>query len=439
MSNKNQSRECCSPYLLFVVIVGGIISGALIFLTPSFHLKIVDQGMVVSIILIGGLVGALFAGSLADKIGRKRTIALTSSLFIFGAAIISLSNSYEVLLLGRFISGIGVGIISLCAPLYLAEVSPPHFRGSFVSLYQLFLAFGILFSFAINYFFAANAQWRWMFAIGIFPALLQMVALFFLPETPAWLFSCGKEKLAMDTLQLLRKDKGWMKQIDEMKSAAKPGKMGKWKDLFSTKMRFILLVGFTLSALQQVTGINTVIFYAPKIFGTAGFESTTGAIVATIGIGLINVLATGLSTWLLDRVGRRILLLIGVAGMAVSLGLLSVAFFTASSLIGNLSVISLMAYVAFFAIGIGPITWVILSEIYPMKIRGKAMTVAIFINWAFNYLVSLTFLNLIGTLGAQGAFLLYALISAFAFWFIYRFIPETQGKSLEEIERLVTK
>ncbi len=395
--------------------------------------------MLVSTILFGGLFGALFAGVLADRIGRRRTIAMTSTLFIGGAAIISLGNSYEILLIGRFISGIGVGIISLAAPLYLAEVSPPHFRGSFVALFQVCIALGILLSYGVSYWFAESADWRWMFAIGIFPAALQMLALFFLPETPAWLFSHGKETLAVETIKRFRKDKSWMKQIEEMKAVDKPGKVGRWKDLFSPKLRFIFVVGLVLSALQQITGVNAVVYFAPKIFGSAGFESASSAIFASIFLGIVNVLATGLSAWLLDRVGRRVLLLIGVTGMTLSLFCLSIAFFTASSHIGAISIVSLMGYIAFFAIGLGPITWVVLSEVFPLKIRGKAMTVALFINWVCNYLISFTFLDLVDALGSKWTFLLYALISAVAIWFIRSFIPETRGKSLEEIESLVQR
>ncbi len=440
-----KSDERCSVYLLFVVVVAafggflygfhtGVIAGALIFLIPSFHLSTADQGMVVSIILLGGLVGALAAGSFADHFGRKRTILVSSALFILGAALIALCNSYEHLLLGRFISGLGVGIVSLAAPLYLAEISPARYRGSFVSLFQLAIAIGILFSFAVNYLFAESANWRWMFVMGIFPAIVQMLALFFLPETPAWLFKRGLEKHAIMIIARLRRDTHWQMQVEAMKNTANPQESGNWKSLFSPKLRFILMIGVILSACQQITGINTVIFYAPKIFDLAGFHSTTGAIVATCGIGAINVLVTGLSVLLLRKIGRRTLLLIGVAGMALSLTFLAIAFFTEWSFIDRASVLSLMGYVAFFAIGLGPVTWVILSEIYPLKVRGKAMTIVIFVNWACNYLVSLTFLDLIAMLKIEGAFLLYALVSALALWFIYRFIPETRGKSLEEIE-----
>jgi sugar porter (SP) family MFS transporter len=445
-----KTKERCTAFLIFVITVAsfggflygyhtGVIAGALGFLSSRFQLSIADQGMVVSIILVGALIGAMGAGTLADRWGRKRGIALTSMLFIVGAAIITFSESYTTLLTGRFISGLAVGVISVAGPLYLAEVSPPHYRGAFVACYQLAIALGILASFIVNYLFVSTADWRWMFAVGIFPAVVQLFALFFLPETPAWLFKHGLEKHGIKALERLRKDREWMDQLEAMRSAASHHKHGNWKALFSPQIRFVLIVGFVLSVLQQITGINTVIYYAPKIFETAGIGSATGAILATLGIGIINVVVTLLSTWLLDRAGRRILLLIGVGGMAVSLALLAWAYYLNSGMISAIAFICLMSYVAFFAIGLGPVTWVVLSEIYPLKVRGKAMTLAAFGNWLFNYIVSLTFLDLIGKFGPQGTFLLYAVISALAVGFIYRFIPETKGKSLEEIESLLIR
>lgn len=445
---KAETKDKCTAYLIFVVTVsafGGflygyhtaIIAGALLFLAPVFHLSLVDQGMVVSILLLGGLLGALVSGTLADRFGRRKAIALTSILYMLGAALIALSRSYEMLLLGRFVTGLGVGIMSVAGPLYLAEISPPQYRGSFVSLFQLALTIGILASFGVSAYFAPSSNWRWMFAVGIFPAILQMVGLFFLPETPAWLFKQGLEKRAVSALERLRKGKQWLKSIEAMRHTSKESSKGAWKTLFSPKLRFILVIGVLLSAAQQITGINTVIFYAPKIFEEAGFVLATGAIFATLGIGIINVIATIISVWLMDKVGRRALLLVGVAGMAISLALLSLAFYTNSVFIDKIAVVSLMGYVSFFAISLGPITWVILSEIYPLKVRGMAMTIAIFVNWICNYFVSLTFLDFVQMLGSYGTFFLYCILSVLSFWFIYRFIPETKGKSLEEIEKLL--
>lgn len=442
--------ERSTPYAHFVVAVAafsgflfgyhtGIISGALSFLSAAFQLTTGDQEMVVSIILAGALVGAICAGNLTDKIGRKKTILLTTFIFLIGSALIALCSSYAELLLGRFVNGLGIGIISVSAPLYLAEISPPHRRGTCVSLFQLFVAIGILGSFAVNYHFAETANWRWMFGWGIFPALLQMAALFFVPETPPWLFKHKKDQEAIAALSSLRKDNNWKEHVDEMKTSADPHKHGSWKTLFTHKLRFILIVGFILSALQQITGVNTVIYYAPKIFEETGFQSTSTAILATVSIGICNTIATAFSVWFLDKVGRRKFLLIGTGAMAVFLIIVTFAFFTESHLIDIISILSLMAYVASFALGLGPVTWVVLSEIFPLRVRGKAMSVAFVINWTCNYFVAYTFLDLLDHLGGHGTYLLYALICAIGFWFIYRFVPETKGKSLDEIELLVTK
>lgn len=441
-------REKWTPYLLFSVIVatlGGllfgyhtaVISGALIFLSTAFHLSIADQGVVVSILLIGGIAGAVVAGTMADALGRKKTLLISAVIFILGSLVLGVCQSYSGLLVGRLVCGFAVGVTSLATPLYIAEISPPKLRGSFVSLYQLAVTLGILTSFLVDYLLSVSGNWRLMFMLGALPALIQLVCLFFLGETPPWLFKRGLETQGVALLQRFRRGKNWMNQIDVMKSVARLNKVGTWKTVLSSKMRFVLVIGILLSISQQVTGINTVIYYAPKIFEFSGFTLASDAIAATLVIGIVNVLATLIAVWLLDRVGRRILLLVGVAGMAVSLIALSIAFFLQASWIETVSLLSLMGYVSFFAIGLGPVTWVLLSEIYPLKIRSQAMMIAVVANWSFNYLVSLTFLDLIEGLGPQGTFLLYAAISLVSFWFIFRFIPETRGKSLEEIESTI--
>lgn len=444
-------KQRLSRYMIFIVTIaclGGllfgyhtaIISGALIFLSPIFNLSIAEQGVLVSSILLGALVGAFMGGYLADRLGRKWTIMLTAVLFILGSWITAESHSYFILLFGRVVSGIAVGVISVTAPLYLAEIAPPNHRGGIVSAYQLAITFGILGAYFINYVYAKKADWQEMFIIGSLPAAIQLLALFFIPESPGWLFKNGKSHLAIIVLERLRLDRDWKGHIDEMKhSASSRNKRGAWRLLFSSKLRTILFVGLFISAFQQITGINTIIYYAPRIFQGAGYTSAISATFATLSIGIINVLATLVSVWLLDRIGRRRLLLIGIAGMVMSLFSLVITSFLRSSLIDEMAVISLMCYVAFFAIGLGPITWVLLSEIYPLKVRGKAMALATFVNWFCNYFVSLTFPNLLISIGIGGAFLLYGLISVIAFWFVFRYVPETKGKSLEEIEQLLQK
>lgn len=443
-------REKGTPYLLFTVGVAtlsgllfgyhmAVISGALIFLSPAFHLGLAEQEVVVSILLIGSIVGAAVAGTLADKLGRQKTLLIASVVFILGALTIGFSPTYVWLIVGRLISGFAVGLVSLAAPLYIAEISPPQLRGTFVSLHQLAITVGILLSFFVDYLLASSSSWRLMFIVGAIPALIQLVCLFFLGETPPWLFKRGKESQAVALLQKLRLGKGWMHQIDAMKQVASPHKTGGWKHLLTPKVRFVLLIGLFLSVFQQITGINTVTYYAPKIFEFAGAESASIALAATLMVGIVNVVATAVAVWLLDRVGRRILLLIGSAGMVISLLLLSAAFFFHSAWTQTTALLSVMGYVAFFAIGLGPVTWVLLSELYPLKIRSHAMTVAMFSNWGSNYLISMTFLGLVQRWGAEGTFLLYAFMSLIAFWFIFRYVPETKGKSLEEIESIILR
>lgn len=441
----NMKKERFTNYTVFSVIVaaiGGflfgyhtaIISGALIFLVPAFHLNAFDEGFVVSFILLGALGGALISGMLADRLGRKKTILLTALLIILGATIISTASTYLLLSLGRFITGIGVGLITMTGPLYIAELSPPHYRGRFVSLFQFASTLGILAAYAVSLYYSDEGRWRLMFAVGIIPALIQIWALFFIPETPAWLLVNNQEQEAIGVFKKLRRDKQWQTHLKEMKHSAHSHKKGGWSALFGPKVRFVVLIGILINCFQQVTGINAVIYFAPKIFQEAGFASAFAAIFASLGVGLVNVVFSCLSVWLLDKLGRRPLLLWGMLGMCVSLLVLSLAFFSHSSLINLIAVISLMTYVASFAIGLGPIPFLLLSELYPLKIRGKAMTLGIMSNWFFNYLVSLVFLDLMKDMGAGGTFCLFAAVGFVALWFFWRYIPETKGKSLEEIE-----
>jgi sugar porter (SP) family MFS transporter len=441
---KLKEGGCFTPYALFSVLTAalggflfgyhtGIISGALIFIAPAFHLSPLDEGFLVSIILLGALGGALIAGTLADHFGRKKILFLTALIILVGTATTSLAPSFGLLCLGRAISGIAIGMISLTSPLYIAEISPPRYRGRFVALNQFGTTIGILAAYVVNLIFAGQGNWREMFAWGAAPALVQIVALCFAPETPAWLFLKHDAKNAFCNMGRLRSDLEWKNELSEIeKSTLGKEKMG-WKALFNPQVRFLLFIGILLNCFQQTTGINTVIYYAPKIFQEAGLSSAFVAILATVGIGVINVLFSALSVSFLDRWGRRPLLIGGIIGMVFSLATLAAAFFTDVKWIDRIAVVSLMTYVASFAIGLGPIPSLMLSEIYPLKIRGKAMTLGTMSNWFFNYLISLTFLDLMSHLGIGGTFCLYAGVGLVALWFFWRYIPETKGKTLEEI------
>ena len=406
-------KTCSSIRLLSFAALGSflfgyttaIISGALLFLKTQFSPTLFQEGLIVSGILLGALFGAISAGKVADTIGRKKAILITALLFILGTIICSLAQNIPIFISGRFIAGIAVGLTSVITPLYLTEFAPVNKRGAFVSVHQLSITVGILCAFLVNYAFAFSGNWRAMFALALVPSVVQFLGMLFLPESPAW-------------------KKG------ELKSK-------KWKELWTPRIKKALVIGLGLNIFQQITGINVVIYYAPLIFQMAEFASAKTAIFASIGIGAINVIATFLSLWMLDKLGRVPLLLIGLSGMAISLFVVSWGFFTESPLIDRLAMVGLISYVACFAIGIGVTTALIISEIYPVHVRAKAMSLATLSNWLFNFIVAFTFPYLFNAFNAAGSFCLYGAICLLALAFIYFYVPETKGKTFDQIQDLL--
>jgi len=412
----------------------GIISGALLFITEQFHLTIIEQGLVVSIILIGGVAGALFGGVLADYLGRKRTLLLTVALFFIATFYLYDAQSFAMIMIGRSIAGLAIGIGSVTAPLYIAEVAPKTHRGALVSLNQLMITLGILAAFCISYAYAGSSDWRDMFTVGLIPAALQLLGLFFIPESPAWLISQGKIAAAEKSLHRLEMDQSQAHYTEgEIKQDHPQNKS--FAALLNPSVRLAFLIGIGVSVFQQITGINTVIYYAPHIFQLAGFASAKSAIYATTWIGILNVLMTLVGLWLVDKAGRRRLLLISLCGMAVSLAVLGTAFVAFAAEAGAVAIVSLLVYIASFAIGLGMVPWLIISEIYPLGIRGRAMGVAIFANWLANYVVALTFLPLIQAIGIGGTYLFFTVICLLGIWFSWKKVPETRGKTFDEIQQ----
>ena len=416
----------------------GVISGALLFLRSSFALSTEMQGVVTSAVLAGACLAAGFGGWLADRFGRRLVMLNLALLFIVGALVSAFAGSVDALLAGRFLIGICIGIVSFVAPLYIAEIAPPRHRGKLVSLNQLAITIGILVSYIVDTAYAAEGSWRWMLGLGAVPGILLAIGMSYLPESPRWLLKSGRETEAASVLKRVRGSADVIAEIADIKAdlELERNTIG-WLQLLGPIFRRPMLLGVGLAIFQQITGINTVIYYAPTIFQSAGFKSATAAILATAGVGVINVAFTIFALRIVDGAGRRALLLIGTSGMAISLLVLAGGFAFGSALPGFqwLAIGSLMAYVAFFAIGLGPVFWLLISEIFPLIMRGRAMGVATIANWGFNLLVALTFLQLLRSFGPAATFTLYALLSVGSWFFAYRLVPETKGLSLEAIER----
>jgi len=414
----------------------GVISGAILFIRDQFKLTAGRTEAIVSAVLVGAVIGAALSGALADRYGRKKVIMVTAFLFGAGAIGAALANGVAMLVIFRMIIGVAIGVASYTAPLYISEISPPNARGALVSLNQLMITCGIVVSYLVDYALSLGTnEWRWMFALGAVPAIILIIGMVALCESPRWLVSHNRDEEARSVLMHVMPSQDADNEIKTIRSSLVT-KVGSWKELAEPWVRPALVVGIMLAFFQQATGINTIIYYAPTIFEFAGFESHKVSILATVGVGVVNVLMTLVAIWFLDRIGRKPLLYIGMTGMAISLGVLGLAFhlpaFASSAKM--ITVISVVFYIASFAISLGPIFWLIISEIYPLNIRGRAMSLATVANWGFNAVVASTFLTMTEKLGKAGAFWFYAVVCVAGIIFCYLFVPETKGHTLEEIE-----
>ncbi len=413
----------------------GVISGALLFLKPEFGLSALDQEILTSGALAGAALGAGISGRLADRFGRRRIIVFVACAFLVGTLGAAFAHNTSWILIGRIIVGIAIGISSYTGPLYIAEIAPAKTRGALVSFNQFAITLGILLSYVADFLLADGGHWRWMFGIAVFPAIGLGLGMIFLPETPRWLVDHGRRDQARKVFERIRGNpieiEEELQRIDSLQSHGG----ARWTELLTPIYRRALIVGIGLAIFQQITGINTIIYYAPTIFQLAGFSSAARSILVTAGVGIVNVVFTVISMWLLDRAGRRPLLLTGIGGMIVSLAAVGLVFHFASHSpsMGLLAAISVMVYVASFAISLGPIFWLLISEIYPVRVRGFAMGIATMANWGFNLLVALTFLTLIERLGPALTFFTYAGASVASWLFSFYLVPETRGRTLEEI------
>lgn len=417
----------------------GVISGALLFINETWDLSDSLQGLVVSSVLIGAVIGAATNGILADLFGRKKVIMATAVIFILGSILCAFAPNVYVLILSRIFVGLAVGIVNFVIPLYLSEVAPKAIRGTLVSLYQWAITAGILFSYFINAAFAqAVFSWRWMLAAGVLPGLVLLIGMSFMSDTPRWLISKNKDKEAESVLKKIEPDVDVEREICEIKQTLNMNESNAGaKFKFKKWMIMPFVVGIGIMFAQICTGINTIIYYAPTIFKIAGFDSNLNAIYATTGIGVVNFLMTIVAIFFTDRLGRKPLLYFGLTGVMLSLAALGCAFAFESVLGGWLKVIavgSLVTYIICFAMSLGPIGWILVSEVFPLKIRGIAMSICTVSNFAFNFLVVGSFPILIHKIGGAYTFWGFAVVSLLCILFVYFFVPETKGISLEQIE-----
>ena len=414
----------------------GIISGALLFIEKDFVISTELKELIVSSVLLGAMLGSPASGRLTDRFGRRQLMLITSGLFIAGTIVAALATNVYGIIAGRLLIGFAIGMGSYTAPLYIAEIAPFELRGGLVTLNQLAITIGILFSYIINYAFTnIDGSWRWMFGIGFIPALMLSIGMIFLPESPRFLVKQNQIAKAKRILQQLRDTDDVSAEIADIQKSLSVQPTS-FREIFSPWVMPVLLLGAMMGFIQQVTGINTIIYYAPTIFQLAGFEDASSSILATVGIGVVNVLATIAAIFFLDRIGRRPLLLTGLAGMGITLAVLSLAFYIGadSPMLRWITIGCTFLYIICFAFSLGAMLWLLVSEIFPLEVRATAMSVAILSCWFWNFVVSATFLTLLNQLGPSLTFLGYTLMCVFSLVFCYYKVPETSGVTLEQIE-----
>jgi len=424
----------------------GVISGALEGLQRDFKLSPILVEVVTSWVTLGALAGSLAGGELADRLGRRKALLAAAALFAAGAAVESLATGVAVLVAGRLIVGFGVGAAAVAAPLYAAELAPAAQRGRFISSYQLAIAIGIFLSYLIDAAFAQAGAWRIMLGVSAVPAVLLLLAMLPAVESPRWLLRMGRRDAARAAVIRVRP---WIDPDVRLKAveASLREEAGKasWGEVFAPAWRRPLAVGLGLAIFQQVTGINAIIYYSDRIFAAAGFSTPLAQAQATTwAIGAVNVLATLIAIAFIDRIGRRPLLLAGLVGMGASLFVVGLAFLSIGgasagsgpTTAGIVTLVALVIFITSFAFSLGPVVWTVINEIFPGQVRGRAVAVATAVNWGAAFLVSEFFLTLVDAIGESATFWLFAFFCAIGGLWVYRKVPETKGRSLEQIQAL---
>ena len=423
-----------------------VISGAIGFLQSHFQLSPAMKGWTASSALVGCVIGVLMAGYMSDKFGRKKTLIISAILFLVSAFGTAVPKSLITFILFRIIGGVGVGAASMTSPMYIAEISPARIRGRMVSLNQFAIISGMLIVYFVNYFIEGVGDlqwnvatgWRWMFGSESVPAVILLISLLFVPESPRWLFENGQREKAFDILSKIDGADNARREIQEIENTLQMER-GTFMELFQKTFRPVLFLGVFLAVFQQITGINVFLYYAPEIFKAVAGSSMNAALLQTIIIGATNLIFTVVAIWTVDKIGRKPLMVFGSLGMGLSLAALGFGAYL--NQVGFWLLFFMVAYIASFALSVGPVVWVILSEIFPTKIRGRALGLATFCLWTANFIVSQTF-----PMMDENRWLIEKFNHGFPFW-LYGFfclilaivvvfkLPETKGKTLEEIER----
>jgi sugar porter (SP) family MFS transporter len=439
----------------------GVISGAIPFFQKAFGITDSWVEIITTAGLVGAVIGAMTSGRIADIVGRKKVILASGIIFMIGAVWSGMSPGPVMLVFARLFLGIAIGVSSFAVPLYIAEISPTKSRGTLVSMFQLLITIGIMVSYLSDSAFAVPdghpdfvSCWRPMFYVGVIPALIMFVGMLFLPETPRWLISKGNEDRCRQVLEKVEEPQLVEEVISKMKADLETDRKNKvdWRLIFKKWLRVPLIIAIGIMFVQQFTGINTIIYYSPKIFLMSGFADAQAAVWASVSVGVVNVAFTILSLFMIDRLGRRKLYFIGLTGMVIALLALGTCFALQATLgdsIKWLTISLVWVYIAFFAISLGPLGWLIISEVFPLSVRGIGSSIGALSNWLFNGIVAFTFFKLVKGLtmpgtsimlkgedlgNPAGAFYLYALVGILSIVWGYFFIPETKNVTLEKIE-----
>lgn len=426
----------------------GVIGGTLLFIGRDIPMTPLVEGMVVSGLLLGAMVGAYASGRLSDRSGRRWVIALGGAVFTIGTACAAFAVNAPMLIAARLVLGVGLGLVSVAVPMYLSELAPKHIRGALSSLMQLMITAGIFLAYVVDLALSSTGAWRWMIGLGAVPAIALFIGALSLPESPRWMVRAGRDEgQALSTLVRLRGDEEAARaELEEITATVEEERRITQRvritDLFGPRLRAIFLMAVLMVFFQNFGGINTIIYYAPTLLANVGFTPHQ-ALLANAGIGLLNMLMTLPAMALVDRLGRRPLLMIGSAGMCLGMVFLSVTTvlgLTSGSTGGAIAVTvaGIAFYIAAFAISWGPVQTIMLPELFPLRVRASAVGIAWMLNWFFNFAVALVFPSTLARFGAAPNFAFFALTTALSFVFVLKLLPETKGRSLESLEHDLT-